>query len=106
LPSDAEAMPLRIRRSRLAQLDQNGIWLAVAEDSISSADGVLERINTAIFMLAEQPAAGRERGELKPGLRYFPVGSYLIFYTIAFDAIEIRRVMHGARNITAELFED
>src|SRR5690606_15544812 len=65
LPSAAETMPLRIRRSRLAQLDQNGIWLTIAEDSVSGADGVLERINAAIFMLAEQPAAGRERSELK-----------------------------------------
>jgi plasmid stabilization system protein ParE len=67
-------MRLNIHRSREAQLDQNDIWLTIAEDSIHAADGVHERINDAIFMLAEHPEAGRARDDLQQGLRYFPVG--------------------------------
>jgi toxin ParE1/3/4 len=99
-------MPLRIRRSTQAQLDQNGIWLTIAEDSVRAADGVIERLNEAIFTLAEHPEAGRERGDLRGGLRYFPVDSYLIFYSIGNGTLDVRRVMHGARNIKAELFDE
>jgi toxin ParE1/3/4 len=99
-------MPLSIRRSRQAQLDLNEIWLAVAEDSMRAADHVNDRINQTIFMLANHPEAGRARDELRRGLRYFPVDSYLVFYTISAHGLEIRRVLHGARNIRAALFDD
>jgi len=75
-------MPLSIRRTRQAQLDQNDIWLNIAEDSVRAADSVLERVNAAIFLIAEQPEAGRARPELRAGSRYFPVESYLIFYDV------------------------
>ncbi|HLP91141.1 MAG TPA: type II toxin-antitoxin system RelE/ParE family toxin [Nostocaceae cyanobacterium] len=48
---------------------------------------------------------GRSRYELLPGLRSFPVGSYLIFYFPINQSIEVIRVLHGARDI-AKLFED
>ena len=98
-------MPLKIRRSRQAQLDQNEIWLTIAEDSVRAADGVSERFNEAIFMLAEHPDAGRARDELGEDLRYFPVGSYLIFYSVNSGTLGIRRLLHGARDITAALFD-
>lgn len=98
-------MPLSIRRTRQAQLDQNDIWLNIAEDSVRAADSVLERVNTAIFLIAEQPEAGRARPELRAGLRYFPVESYLIFYDVQPGFITIRRVLHGAREIGTDFFE-
>lgn len=57
-------------------------------------------------MLADYPEAGPQRDELGPGMRYYPSGSYLVFYTISEHFIEIRRIMHGAREITAGLFDD
>ena len=99
-------MPRSIRRARQAQLDQNEIWLSVAEDSVRAADAVIDRINGAIFMLAEQSEAGRARPDLRGDLRYFPIDSYLIFYDISAGTITIRRIMHGAREITAGLFDD
>jgi toxin ParE1/3/4 len=98
-------MPLSIRRTRQAQLDQNDIWLNIAEDSVRAADSVLERVNAAIFLIAEQPEAGRARPELRAGLRYFPVESYLIFYDVQPGVITIRRVLHGAREIGADFFD-
>jgi toxin ParE1/3/4 len=44
---------------------------------------------------------GRERKDLAPGLRSFPVTKYLIFYYCTEDIIEIVRVIHGARDIEA-----
>lgn len=99
-------MRLSIRRSRQALDDQRDIWLAIAEDNMRAADGVYERINDAVFMLAEHPEAGRARDELRPELRCFPVGSYLIFYTLDGGTLGIRRIMHGARDIKSAHFED
>ena len=45
------------------------------------------------------PEAGRLRPELRAGLRSFPVGRYLIFYTVNSSDIEIARVIHSARDI-------
>jgi toxin ParE1/3/4 len=71
-----------------------------------AADGVYERINETILMLAEHPEAGRARDDLQEGLRHFPVGSYLIFYTIGPRKLGVRRIMYGARDIKAALFDD
>jgi toxin ParE1/3/4 len=38
---------------------------------------------------------------LRPGLRTFPVGEYVIFYRIADEDVVILRVLRGSRNITA-----
>jgi toxin ParE1/3/4 len=52
-------------------------------------------------MLLENPLAGRERRELRAGLRSFPVGNFVIFYVPLPDGIEIIRVMHGRQDIGA-----
>jgi toxin ParE1/3/4 len=36
---------------------------------------------------------------LAPGLQSFPFGRYIIFYRPVANAIEIVRVLHGARDI-------
>jgi toxin ParE1/3/4 len=42
---------------------------------------------------------GRERPDLRAGLRSFTVGSYLIIYRPLADGIEVVRVLHGARDL-------
>jgi toxin ParE1/3/4 len=42
---------------------------------------------------------GRARPELRPDLRSFPCGAYLILYRAVDDGVEIVRVVHGARNL-------
>jgi toxin ParE1/3/4 len=44
---------------------------------------------------------GRKRDELISGLRSFPVGRYLIFYSTLPDGIEAVRVLHSARDLDA-----
>jgi toxin ParE1/3/4 len=43
---------------------------------------------------------------LEPKLRFIPVGSYLVFYRSLPDGVEIARILHGARDITAEFFRE
>jgi hypothetical protein len=53
-------------------------------------------------MLVENPLAGRERRELRDGLRSFPVGNYVIFYVPLPDGVEIIRVMHGRQDVGSD----
>lgn len=78
------------------------IWLYVAEDSIKAADTLIDRIERAFDMLAEQPLAGRARNDLAPRLRSFPVGSYIVFYLPVSDGVEVVRVMSGRQDIDAD----
>jgi plasmid stabilization system protein ParE len=53
-------------------------------------------------MLAAQPNAGPQREDLARGVRFYPVGNYLIFYTVQPDGITVARVIHGARDYRVE----
>jgi plasmid stabilization system protein ParE len=50
------------------------------------------------------PMRYRVRDELQAGIRAVCVEKYIIFYRITNDTVAIVRVLHGARNITSELF--
>ena len=45
---------------------------------------------------------GRERSELLPGMRSFPIGRYLIFYRIVEDTLQVVRVLSGYRDLDAQ----
>jgi toxin ParE1/3/4 len=73
-------MPGEILRRPQARLDLIDIWNYIADDNEAAADRMLDRIGGVLQMQSEQPKAGRERPELAPRLRSFPVGNYLLFY--------------------------
>lgn len=86
-----------------ANRDLVGIGLHIAQDSPRAADKVLAAIERKCKMLARSPRLGRLREELAPGMRSFPVGSYVVFYRVMPGGVEIIRVLHGARDIISEL---
>jgi len=45
---------------------------------------------------------GRERPELLPGMRSFPLGRYLIFYRIVEETLQVVRVLSGYRDLDAQ----
>jgi toxin ParE1/3/4 len=55
-------------------------------------------------LLAEFPGLGRQRDELGPAVRSFPVGNCIIFYLPLADGVEVIRVLHGARDIRKFMF--
>lgn len=48
---------------------------------------------------------GQGREELAVQLRSFPVGTYLIFYRIMDEGIEIARIIHSSQDIE-QIFQD
>ena len=55
-------------------------------------------------MFTRQPMIGEPREEVRPHLRSFSVGNYVIYYQIVGNRVVIVRVLHGARDL-GKLFE-
>lgn len=94
----------RIIRAPTAEVDAIDIWCHIAGDDPPAADRLLERFHQIFSKLAEHPRLGKEVEELAPNLRLFPIGRYLVFYRPIKDGIEIARLLHGARDVTADFF--
>lgn len=69
-----------VRRTPTSRKDYRAIWDYVAQDNPDAADELLLALDLALRMLSDHPNAGRRRPELRPRLRSFPFGKYLIFY--------------------------
>ena len=93
------------RRGYLAELDAIEIWVHVARHDPAAADRLVDRFTAVTVRLADQPFMGRAADHLLPGLRSFPSGEYLVFYRPDDDGVSVVRILHGARQITPELFE-
>ncbi|RUL86978.1 type II toxin-antitoxin system RelE/ParE family toxin [Tautonia sociabilis] len=93
----------RIVRSAAAERDLIEIWAYIAEDNLEAADRLLDKLNDTLQTLAEHPEMGRERPVLGPGLRSFPIESFVVFYREAAGGIEIVRVLHGRRDVEEQL---
>jgi toxin ParE1/3/4 len=66
------------------------------------ADRFIDSITDRFFLLARHPNIGRPRDrDLRPSLRSFPVGNYVIIYRLDDEDVLILRVLRGSRNIEA-----
>ena len=95
----------QLRIHPLASSDLMDIWSYIADDSEANADAFIDELCETIQMLGLRPGLGRHREELAPGIHSFPFRRYVIFYHEAEGAVEIVRVLHGARDIPS-LFEN
>ncbi len=89
----------RFIRTAKAEEDLIEIWIYIAADNPTAADRLLDQIDTKCQMLANNPELGQARPDIASGLRYFPVGRYLILYRNISEGIEVVRVVHGARHL-------
>ena len=89
----------QLRISPRATEDLIEIWSYIADDSAANADAFIDKIYEKMEMVVRQPGSGRRRDELAQGIQSFPLGRYIIFYRVVTGAIEIVRVLHGARDI-------
>jgi toxin ParE1/3/4 len=91
------------RRAPQADSDLDDIWhyVAVNSGSLETADRMIDSITDRFLLLAAHPHAGRDRSQdLRPGLRSFPVSTYLIVYRIEDQDVLILRVLRDSRDIT------
>ena len=76
-----------------------------AQSGLGSAENFLGGINATLKRIVKFPELGRKRDELYSDLRSFPYKSYLIFYRLSDEVIEIFRVVSGYQDLEA-LFEE
>jgi toxin ParE1/3/4 len=98
-------MAPRILLRPQVQADLDAIWDFIAADNMAAADRLLDRVGAGIEMLAHNPFAGRERPELAPSLRSFPIGNYVIFYLPLDNGVDVVRVLSGYLDIDASDFD-
>jgi toxin ParE1/3/4 len=96
----------RILRTRASLGDYEEIWTYLAVRDLAAADRLVDQFDATLEVIASTPRMGRNVNELTLGLRSFPVGNYLIFYRPLEDGIQLIRLLHGARDITPELFRE
>jgi toxin ParE1/3/4 len=92
-----------------AQADRDvndAVAYCLNEDSERAALGFVDALEQAYGRISRHPATGSPRyaHELNlPGLRFWPMSRYpyLIFYVERPDHIDVWRVLHGHRDISA-----
>jgi len=80
--------------------DLDDIWLYIAQDSIFHADCFVDELRDLCEgKLALFPHMGGARGYLAEGVLAFPHGSYLIYYRVRQEMVEVIRLMHGSVDV-------
>lgn len=89
------------RLASQVEFELDDIWYYVARESgsIEIADRLIDSITDRFFLLANHPYVGRLREDLRPGLRSFPVGQYVIIYRIEDADVLILHVLHSHRDV-------
>jgi toxin ParE1/3/4 len=90
--------------SPAAEADLEEIGDYIAQDNPSRAVTFIDEVRSRFDAISRMPLAYAERPEIDPGVRACVHGNYVIFFYVTDSAVEIARVLHGARNI-ARLFQ-
>ena len=86
--------------------DLDGIWDYYQRVAgRNTAEKIVRRIGEIIITIEEHPFAGRERNELRPGLRSLAARPHVVFYRVKDDAPQIVRILDGRRDVE-EIFAD
>lgn len=97
-------MSHRIAASAEADLDEIWYYVAVQSGSADIADRLIDSIIDCFLMISRYPEIGRTRDhDLRPGLRSFSIGEYLIIYRIAGANVLILRILRGSRDLESLL---
>jgi toxin ParE1/3/4 len=89
----------RVTRSRRVEQDLLGIAEYIAADSPTAASRWLDEMERTFKLLAAYPSIGQDVSDIRPGLRRFCLGQYLIYFESAENSLRIVRVLHGSRQI-------
>jgi len=92
---------MQLRFTRRAEFDLEEIGDYIARDNPRRAVTFVDEIIDHCQKLLSFPQAARLRSEFGQGVRLSVFRRrYLIFYVVEDEILEIRRIVHGARNLT------
>ena len=81
----------------LASEDVETITFTIANDNPLAATRWLASLYKTLENLGSMPMMGVARHDVRPGLRTFVFGKYLILHRAHDQRVDIVRVVHGAR---------
>ncbi len=86
--------------SLAAEIDITGISEYIAKRNVAAAIKMLDRIEEACQMLAENPEVGEVRNGFGiPGCRSFTVSRYVVFFRPNKNGIEVARILDASRDL-------
>jgi toxin ParE1/3/4 len=92
----------RVRQSVYEELEE--IWqYSLSNWGIDQADQYIRDLTSRFEWLAENPQAGKQRDDIKPGYYCFPQGSHLVFYRIIDDTLDILGVPHQTMDVDSRI---
>jgi plasmid stabilization system protein ParE len=91
-------IPVLISEAALRDVEE--IWTFVSLESPGSATTLIRLLLERAFSLGEFPNAG-SRVAGHPGTRRVMVRTWAIFYEVAPSQVEVVRIAHGGRDVTA-----
>jgi toxin ParE1/3/4 len=98
------ASPKNLIWAPRAKRDLVDIWKYFANAaSAEIAGNMLRELDRAAKRLANYPFSGRPREDVLPGLRSLLVHPHSIIYRVAGSTIEIVRILHERRDVSAAL---
>jgi toxin ParE1/3/4 len=97
-------MAHRLSPEAEGELDDIWYYIATESGSMDVADRFIEGLTRRFYLLAMSPYMGRRRDEdLRPGMRSFAFGKYIILYRIDDEGVLILHVVRGSRDVEALL---
>lgn len=90
---------MQIRQTAQARADLVDIWLRIAARDEATANRVLDDIALRVTQLAAYPELGKARPEIAHDARALVSERWLILYRITPGAVEVVRVVDGARDL-------
>jgi toxin ParE1/3/4 len=90
---------MELRFSRRAETDLEDIADFIARDNPARAISYVRELREHCRRLLAFPKAAPLRPELGEGVRLSVFGRYVILYLVHREILEIRRVVHGARDL-------
>ena len=91
-------MNYRIHQSVYDELED--IWQFSLESwGLEQADQYIRDIMARFQWLADNPQAGRQRDDIKPGYHCYPQGAHLVFYRIVDGTVDILGIPHQSMDV-------
>jgi toxin ParE1/3/4 len=89
-------MRLRIALSARRELDAIfDYWSERANSQV--AERLIDNLTERFWLIAQFPRSGKQVPQIAPGVRCFPAGKYLIYYTASRGTLQILHIFHGAQ---------
>ncbi len=97
---------IELHISPRAKKDLAAIWAHIAADNPDAANDHHEFLIQRMISLVEQPRKGRLRPDLGIDIRALFVKNYVVIYQITADYLFVTRVIHGARDLSAQMGDE